>query len=234
MKDILVSKQYLDEAARIYVKSKSFVFPTSADLLDALKKGCIINRTVLHHMSSVQVHAACEFGILILMDLARVSTIEVGFDEAQLEIDDEKVPRRDDYSDLDLIRIPVVAELLQLRGLKDITVKEAFALDLDGPERRQRVDQLLSRIQQLLTSVVTQSKGPKNVEAKVQSVQELLAGGVNLNDRRASYEPVEVRDDTNGMLAEENLPQNESEFIKLFFSRPHALYNHIKHTFQRV
>ena len=126
-----------------------------------------------------------------------------------------------------------MAELLKLRGLKRITVKEAHVWASEVPEKPQRVTQLLDRIQILLTPVVTQPKEAETVTTNVQSIQELITGGVSRSNRPALPNPTAVNDDTDIMLAVEDFPRNESEFAHLFSLRPHALYNHVKHTFQR-
>lgn len=223
---MLVSKQYFSEASRLYVRTRTFSFDHGLDLNEAAEKGCAINRAVIKLARSIKIRAPTSRSMGTLARFPNLAFLEVLLSAGELGLDGDgydMLPWRDEYSDLDLIRLPVTAELLKLRGLAEVAVKESNASVNQTPERQQRVEQLLGRLEKFLKDVITQPRAAQDVANNIPSIYDLLTCK-SLQVSRPIQTPFKDHSDGTDTISIADLPRTEAEFARMFFSRPHALF----------
>ena len=160
--------------------------------------------------------------------------LKVKVNAQELEIEDEKLPWRDDYTDLDLIRIPEVAALLKLRGLKKIVVEESNPFTNRNSETGKRMDRLCKQVEQLLSDVTARPREPMGNSENINSVIDLLAAGFRRDSSPAKLQEVEPHNTSRDRLTTDDMPHTEADFARLFFLRPHALYDWVKDAMERL
>lgn len=214
----------MSEAVPVYIGTKTLVFNSSVALEHVLKWAKKFDRHVLRHMTKLKIEMSHSCSNVSSEKLPYLKTLAIGVAMHHLEIGSEKVPWRDHYSDLGLVKIPVVAGLLQVRGLKKATITfEHFGL-LQDSAKKKKAAVLQEQIQKLLSAVVTQPRDMNDRASHPSSVLELLTEDKDKKKRVPTKQRVREASDTDSMLTQDEFPATEADFARLFFSRPHAMY----------
>jgi hypothetical protein len=85
--------------------------------------------------------------------LSCLRSLKIKLDENDLELD-VKIPWLHNYNDLDIVRIPIVAQLLELRGLRQVKVSRATSMETT-PDEVRKISTLLRKIEDLFNDVTT-------------------------------------------------------------------------------
>ena len=232
---MLVSKQYMDEAIRVYPQNKTFVFTCPSQLSLTLTTGCAVNRYVLGLARSLSVSLPGYYDLDSLANFSRLTTIEVGIEQNEFETDD-KIPGLHEYSDLDLVKVPVVGTLLKLRGLTKIRVDVTRNFQFGVPNKieHENILRLKEQVQRLVSHAATQPKTGGDDAVHPRSVHELLRAGLVRKPGASRSRSTKLSDNSSTTLTAEDVPQTEADFTRLFFSDPHALWNCFREAMRRL
>lgn len=127
-----------------------------------------------------------------------------------------------DFSDLDLVRIPGISDLLSLRGLRRFSVVLRRDQQFDNPEKAARWNRNAARLTSLLTSVTSQPRKFKQSDQRETSEENEIRAQTSFNPtlfKRTHIDPAPDK-----ALSIYEIPATETEFAKLLFSRPKALF----------
>ena len=256
---MLVSKLYLEEAAMVYVRSKTFVFYMSPELYRVICWGSGLDRQLLTSMTSVVLEHAHEECVKPLGMLPRLRVLELGLNHSDLEIED-KFPWIDDYSDLELANTAMIGGLLRLRGLHRVKVIQSKSLQAKTPEEHRKWGQILSQAERLLSKAITRpwevqhiaadlpnfgeirppssDSGSSSTNVKLESLEKLFSytrspatiqtPGIEAAAKKASSTPLE------DVLTAEDIPETETGFAWLCYSRSHALFKWVQDAKKRL
>jgi hypothetical protein len=230
---LLVSKQYLDEAAKIYIQHKVlfFDYPVPLAQIRGSDTGCPVNRRLIELVSSVRFEQTGRMLRGEFLGLPRMRCLELGVTDEDFEVDDaEKHPFLDEYSDLDLFQLPWIQTLSNLRGLDTVKITTApVAWMPQNNERDSKWASLLLQVQTLLTDVMTKPR-PSGMKAESISLLDsdlsiprstddtsFSIASPSLEDANAAAQPERA-------LTARDIPRTESEFARLMFTNPKALF----------
>lgn len=179
-----------------------------------------MNGNMVLHVVSLKVDGIGLFQFL--GQLPNLAYLSVGMQQSQFETLD-KDPLLDSYSDLDLVQMPVMGGLLQLRGLRKLEVLDGDALS--GKQTGPKWQGLLKQIEELLRAATTQPKAYRASMRSILSVHDILSRNVSGKLQSDATPKSSSANTSSDVLTKEELPRDAAEFARIFFSRPHALFN---------
>lgn len=174
-------------------------------------------------------------GFDVLELLPRLLFLEVGFDDFSFEREGEKYPGVDDFTDLDLMGIVEIKELLQLRGLRTMKATQEHLHRGETQEECQKRAKLLRQIEKLLLNAVTKPRAVEHTAARPSYVRGSRLPSVLYNTastvRAQSRQQLEPSADT---LTTSDIPKTEESFVRLCSSRPHDLFKWVQDAVRRL
>ena len=108
-----------------------------------------------------------------LKGLPYLKVLELSLRSLDLELND-KLPYLDQYTDLDIVRTPLMRSLLELRGLRTVKILDAACYSPKTREQEQRWSGLLRQVEKVLTDVITKPRSVHGVQSHRPSVSSLL------------------------------------------------------------
>lgn len=229
---MLVSKTFLDEAARVFFRTKTMKFNTMYCLQQALKSRCPVNGHLLRHATSLDLgYLSGKLDDDPLLAFPVLKSLKLKLTPLDLELQ-TRFPRHDTLSDLDLIGVPTIGQFLELRGLREIVVR-------DGYERSGTPvwSSLVHQIRALLSDVTSKPRGSNDKTSLIPTVQEILAKHPPIPkpvSKPVSEAIVEKSPVVEAPLKTQELPRDEAGFVRLFFDRPHAMYKWFQEAVDRL
>lgn len=225
MGDLLVSKQYVDEAIRVWAQTKTFYFNRYYDVDPVLDSGSAIERHLLRHIRSFVISD----GELILPKPAIVMSslqyVTMPFNEMLFHCDIDKSIWHDNFTDLELVQDCQIAALLKFRGLRSLTVNWGRPIETSKPEEKAHGEKFQLQVQSLVDDVVLQPREKMGATTSPWNFQHALteAKKARNSGRSSMMKPADQAGQNATPLRDNEVPGTENELLRLFLTRPRAM-----------
>lgn len=223
---LLVSKQYFEEAIRVWARSKVFSFKTYYELDTVLKTGNAIERHLLRHITSLVLDGG---GTIIPEARRSMPALQhvtpPPWNEFSFHYYIDKTIWHDDFSDVELAQHEDIKPFLTFRGLRSFTIRWDDPHRDFKPEEKLRWERFQLQVKQLLDDVVLQPREKTEPttppwtldqafeEAKQAKEKCLRSSGFSEDQARLLAAP----------LSDDEVPETEKELLRLVLTRPRAM-----------
>lgn len=229
MEPLLVSKQYFEEAIRIWAQSKVFYIDLAHKLNHVLDTGSAIERHLLRHIKSLR---TSDRSSAHYKAIARMSSLQhvtmAPLDEWWFHHDSEKSIWYDDFTDHELAKDRNIQVVLTYRGLRSLTCGWQEPYREWTPSERSKWESFKKQVQKLIDDVVSQPKEQTNATMPhwtfAQALEEASKAGQATKSLASSMStPAVPAPQSPTPLTDNEVPETETGLLRLFMTRPQAL-----------
>ncbi|KAI5361167.1 hypothetical protein Slin15195_G122800 [Septoria linicola] len=223
--DLLVTKQYFEEAIRVWTKRKHFQFGSFLDFGFSVSKGLGIDVLLTRNIRSIIVEAQCwDVGADFNALMPALRHITVNLTAISFHYDNEKCMWDDDFSDVELASHRNIAPFLECRGLRSFTINWRLLSKVLTTTEQAKVGVFQAQVHRLVNDVVSQPRRSSWVSASHTTFRHALeeARRSKLEQTSATPPPEESSGEADGPLHDNDIPETEDALLRLFLTRPQA------------
>lgn len=220
---MLVSKQFFEEAARVWVKSKTFQVDHVVTLGNMRWPAPEVDRALLQHISSLKITRASNDFHEQVEWLPNLLDVTSTVYPRELRYGD-KVAGLDDYTDEELLTTSYARAMLPMRGLRSLTIEDEYCHKLAKPEELAKWKKLVQQLRRLLCDTVTHPREPSGSNKPPVSFNAALAAAMaaKKGGKHIPLPPTWTSTGTFKSLEFHEIPETEDEVMRLVLSRPKA------------
>ena len=220
-----MSKQYFDEAAAVYVKTKTFKFADCNDFDEFTTCKNSMPRRTRVFVSAMKIKEYDPYSFDRAHFFTNLRQLTLRIDEDDLETEDGKLPWLDEYSDLDIVGLTLVKDLVRLKGLKEMKLRAHKPGTAMTAEDHKRWKRLLQRVRDLVQTETTKPRPSPEVHSGTKRFGTTMSLGISsMFPRRGNDTGAKAEERSRRGLTDAKIPETEHGFVELFFSRPHDLF----------
>lgn len=226
---MLVNKQYLEETARVWLRTKTFVIFAS-NLESALGRMNPWEKYLMLSITSLRTSWP-DSEMTVLRKMPNFTRLETGLEDSDFETNDtEKSPWIDEYTDAEIAANRYVRKLLVLRGLKDLKINWSLHFAKPNSEEMDKFERFKLQVKTLIEDIVYQPRDHIEPIKTALSLKEALAKSppvVNASGRISITEPSSLKQKVSA-LADDEVPENQDSLVRTFLLHPEAMTKWIR------
>lgn len=230
---LLINRQFFEEAATTWVRSKTFEFYSTWSLKNFLEAANAVELYVFRQMRFVSFKNICRCPFSrVVPFLPSLQSLHLELDASEFLMcrDDDKVPWLDSFTDAEIISDDLFGPTCEVRGLKGAGIE--WVHESSSHRSSEPWKQFKAQVKRLLQDITTSPRETTMTPVRPTTFDEALAAFMarppkaekkanaapNMVAGSEQVEPLKVAD----------IPDTEDKMVRLFHTRPTALLGFLR------